>query len=381
MVLNTLLVFLFLNLACGGALYLWHAMRKGDADFRMGGMDRATALKAYAGWDANNLAVLFRETYGRKYQFEPYTQFSERPYHGKYLNTEEAGYRSIGRVQAWPPGRGTFNVFVFGGSTTFGWGVPDGDTIVANLQRRFDAAGKPVAFYNFGRDGYFSAQEMILLNRLLSQGRAPDFAIFIDGLNDFAEWNGEPDYSDELRRMVDERQAGSGLGSATLEFARQTPLGSLFEIFARRAAHDNRLGKFLDHTDEGAVNSVIGRWRAHKKLTEAMARSFGFQTAFVWQPVPVYRYDISRHFLYDAGGNWFDYGARAKAGYPIMARLRSELEKGGNFLWLADAQDGRNENLYVDAFHYTAPFSADLAGQIARFVEPMINPAQTRSRK
>jgi lysophospholipase L1-like esterase len=378
-VLNTALLLLFVNLVCAGAIYLWRAMRRSDADFRLAGMDRATASKAYPGWAQNEIGQLLRETYGRSYQFEPYTVFSERAFHGRYVNIEAAGFRSIGRPQVWPPDRTKFNVFVFGGSTVFGWGLPDGDTIPANLQRRFDADGVAAVVYNFGRDGYFSAQEMILMNRLLSAGILPSLTIFIDGLNDFANWSGEPDFSDELRHLVDERQAGQGLGPAALELARRTPLWSVFQTLAEKAAHKKRLGSYLDHADLETVATVATRWRAHKKLIEGAAQAFHFRTAFVWQPVPVYRYDLSRHFLYGAGGDWFDYGARASAGYPAMARIRKELEQEGDFLWLADEQEGRKENLYVDAFHYNAGFSRDLADRIAQFVEPGINPDRKHS--
>lgn len=33
--------------------------------------------------------------------------------------------------------------------------------------------------------------------------------------------------------------------------------------------------------------------------------------------------------------------------------------------WAADMQQDREENLYIDAFHYTAPFSRDIATLIA----------------
>ena len=180
--------------------------------------------------------------------------------------------------------------------------------------------------------------------------------------------------------MVDDRQTASGLGRATVELARQMPVWSVLEGLALKATHSNRLDSYRTHTDADAIAGVVSRWRAHKRLIEAMGQAFHFETAFVWQPVPVYRYDLTRHFLHDAGGNWFDYGERAKAGYPVMARLRPELEREGNFLWLADEQEGRQENLYVDGFHYSAAFSRDLSDRIARFVEPKINPAQTRSR-
>jgi hypothetical protein len=49
------------------------------------------------------------------------------------------------------------------------------------------------------------------------------------------------------------------------------------------------------------------------------------------------------------------------AGYPLMAESRSEMELGSDFLWLADVQKNKQENLYVDEVHYTALFNKEIA--------------------
>jgi len=41
---------------------------------------------------------------------------------------------------------------------------------------------------------------------------------------------------------------------------------------------------------------------------------------------------------------------------------------GKDFLWLGDMQEDRKEPLYLDTVHYTADFSAEIAGRIAGFV-------------
>src|SRR6185369_12207002 len=101
------------------------------------------------------------------------------------VTVDPAGFRAGRDQRPWPPDPARFNVFVFGGSTTFGYGVADGDTIASQLQPLLARHGRDVAVYNFGRGYYYSTQERILYEQLLAGGFVPALAVFIDGLNDF----------------------------------------------------------------------------------------------------------------------------------------------------------------------------------------------------
>ena len=88
--------------------------------------------------------------------FEPYVQFRERPRVGQFVNISPDGFRLNAKE-----GRKAFDpdakaVFVFGGSTAFGYGVRDQDTIAAHLEAIFRERQpeQRVAVYNFGR-GYY----------------------------------------------------------------------------------------------------------------------------------------------------------------------------------------------------------------------------------
>src|SRR5215813_3181316 len=143
----------------------------------------------------------------REIIYEPFTQFREKPFVGRYVNVDPAGFRP-GRGQGpWPPEPTYFNVFLFGGSTTFGYGVPDDYTIGSYLQDRLSRAGlpRPPRVYNFGRGAYFSAQERVLFEKLALDGFVPDLAVFIDGLNDFFFIDGAPVLTPWLSQLVDRR--------------------------------------------------------------------------------------------------------------------------------------------------------------------------------
>jgi hypothetical protein len=96
-------------------------------------------------------------------------------------------------------------VYFFGESTTMCAGT-DLTTIASYFQEHLDGrliGGKQVRAYNFGRAFYFSTQERILFQQLLLNGSVPDFAIFIDGLNEFFMEDGRPFGWNRFARVFD----------------------------------------------------------------------------------------------------------------------------------------------------------------------------------
>ncbi len=153
------------------------------------------------------MAILMRETWQVPFTYEAFVQFKEQPQTGRYVNISPHGFR-IGPDQGpWPPKPGNVNIFVFGGSTAFCYGLPDHQTIGARLQARFttSASKKPAKVYNFGRGHYYSSQERVLFETLLLREYVPDLAVFIDGFNDLGlAQNDEPVFTEDLRSLMDE---------------------------------------------------------------------------------------------------------------------------------------------------------------------------------
>jgi hypothetical protein len=113
--------------------------------------------------------------------------------------------------------------------------------------------------------------------------------------------------------------------------------------------------------DRAMHRRVIERYVSNKRAIEALAAAYDVSVAFVWQPVPVYKYDLHHHvFKGDFGGH-----AAAGHGYPRMARFVRQHPLGEDFLWCADIQEGLAELLYVDSVHYSPRLSARLAGCIS----------------
>jgi hypothetical protein len=118
--------------------------------------------------------------------FEPYVQFRERPRTGQFVNIAPDGFRLNARDAANRFDPAAKAVFIFGGSTTFGYGVRDQDTIAARLEVLFRERRpeEKVAVYNFGRGYYDSNQEFLVLKLRVQRGVVPRVAVFLDGVNE-----------------------------------------------------------------------------------------------------------------------------------------------------------------------------------------------------
>ena len=130
--LTSVLVFLvFINLLA----YLCLGKRAPEAETNAVYRKYKIHLGAYyPGWDPGDVNVLLNETWSRTLIFEPFTQFTEPASRGRFVNVSEHGFR-IGKDQgAWPIDDSFTNIFFFGGSTAFGYGVADSDAIPSQLQ-------------------------------------------------------------------------------------------------------------------------------------------------------------------------------------------------------------------------------------------------------
>ncbi len=370
--LNAVVLLIVVNV---GLFFLFHIRdgyveRKAQQDIAR--IHQSPALKrVYPDMDAKSIGQLVSETWSRPYAYAPMTQFKERPFQGRFVNVSEAGYRLSRDQGPWPPDHSHYNIFLLGGPSIFGYGVPDHQTVASYLQDYLrNLTSRDVCVYNFGCSSYISSQERVLLNELLLAGFVPDMAVFLDGLNEFAFPDG-PAETQRLKAVFDRREHAldrwhwmGGLPMTRFAgFVRRSALA----VLTRGPRVDPRnveptVG--LDdekYRDPEVIAFVIERYLENKKQIEAVAGAYGTTAVFVWQPIPLYKYDLKHHLFAtgDFGSNCF-----ARYGYAYIGRRVTEQPMGKNFIWCADMQQTLAEPLYVDKVHYTAEMSRLLASAI-----------------
>lgn len=290
----------------------------------------------YPGLTAADIDRLQRDCLGLRYVYRPFVEFAPLPVSGRFVNIVPAGYRK-GRSDApWPPAKNELVVFVFGGSTTFGFGLPDGQTVVSaleeNLGRQFP--GRVVRCYNFGRGYYFSAQERQLFASLLEQGFIPNAAVFIDGLNDFVYYDGVPQLAP-----------------------------ALFAFTAPDLPAPQRPEPANDRERAAAVRQMIERYRQNIRLTEGIAQAYGVSPIFIGQPVPFLdfpmqpsTYPFQTTFAEHKLAGW---------GYDRFKQAGREGQFGERFVWCGNAFVRAETIMYADSIHYSPAGAEMLAKCIA----------------
>lgn len=294
--------------------------------------------------------------------YSPLVEYAPAPHQGRMINVGADGYRSDGHAQDLR-GPGT-KVFVFGGSTTFGSGVADAETLPARLGEVLRAAGKEAEVFNFGAASWYSTQERVALERLLTAGIRPDLAVFVDGLSDFQSC------------QVPDRTAWSGrLAQATMVTSRlplTAELGRRSNLLAfSRWLIGDETPEAPDRTtlcnSDAEVDQIIRRLDTNRRIIAAMADKLGFKVLFVQQPVPTFHYDNSKRPL-PVNTELLAHHMNSAKGYPRMAEMRAAGQLyADNTLWLAELEPA-DGNAYVDTVHYSPRFNRVLAEAIGRSI-------------
>ena len=128
------------------------------------------------------LEVIKFQSFPSKYS--PFTEALESERYSKFLSVgryaNRCNYNKIDLCKKLPQG-GDNEIWIFGGSEIFGYGLKNDETIAAHLEKLFEEK----KIINFGQGFFYSTQNRILFQNLLTFLPPPKMVIFIEGFNDF----------------------------------------------------------------------------------------------------------------------------------------------------------------------------------------------------
>ena len=288
-----------------------------------------------------------------EYVYQPWVGFSERPFRSACFNIDKADPLPVRRTIPAPEKAGSKTIWLFGGSTLFGWGVPDSQTIASHLSEILSKSGTHYNIVNHAHTWYYSSQEAALFAALLRHGQRCDVAVFLDGLNDNVTWGDLPHFANRTTNgFLTEEKTAEGTASKQVYISPEfPPVRVLHRLFGRRPAADN--------PDAGVPPpdyDPVGIYRFNLAVIEKMAQDANIKTAAYWQPTP---------FDYIAGAE------RNRKADPIFERIpRSNASvqniTSGSFHFIADLFKQENyEDIYVDQVHYGDKGSRLVAEAIA----------------
>lgn len=375
--LNIVILFVALNVLAFIGIRVYN--RFFFVDTALGKYSEDKLRKAYPEWKWDDLQDLL--CCSLAYDYDPYTGFRNMPERRRFVTVDVNGFRHVANQGPWPPSNDFVNVFFFGGSTSFGSGVRDEDTVASHLQAALNEriAGDRVRVYNFGRIAYISLQERALLEWLILQGHVPDFAVFLDGINDFHRNDGVPAMTKDIKELMLRQESVRSKDRLQLIL---TPLKRLPIVSFADILRDAQVGPaVIDRLspeelrkmyDVPQLKDAAERYLLNQHMIRLIAASEGVQPLFAIQPIPTYHYDITQHVYGEGSLAYFHEANFAGFGYRYLAERRAELEAQPDFLWLADMQEGRKENLYVSSIHYNTRFAKEIAGRFADRLTPWV---------
>lgn len=256
--------------------------------------DLRASLPAYEGVDYEPRALLDEVRKSDRAVYEPYTMWKRRPYRGNYTTIDVLGQR---KTHFNSSNSNALQVWVFGGSTVWGVGAPDEETIPSHLAKLLNEEfGIDANVRNLGERGFVSTQEVIYLMRELQAGKRPDVVVFYDGVNDAAAVSLWPEFPgshisyDTVRNRFEAINADAGLSS----FVRSTGLYRASRIVLDRLDGDpfERDGIIVySEPDDGSepdydwlAERGIDVWLANARVVESLARDYEFTTLTFFQP-------------------------------------------------------------------------------------------------
>jgi lysophospholipase L1-like esterase len=258
-------------------------------------------------------------------------------------------------------------VWVFGGSTVWGTGAPDCETLPSHLSRLLNMSG-PHVVTNFGEGAYVSTQALIRFQVLLRSGDRPDVAVFYGGYNDI--WTtvyvhaGTHQEEPRIRAILE----ASHLKRAAMGLRKAFDGESLmFGYFLR--LFDNRTEKPEDSwlrpaaVGPAEIAKALDMYFENTKITKAIADTYGIALHTYWQPNVVDKMPVSDVEAVRVESLPPELVSALRLAARIVDRGSQGVEN------LRRVFDGDSRTLFVDYAHLSSDGNRVVANRIASDIQ------------
>ena len=278
------------------------------------------------------------------FEYTPWVDYKNIDFTGKYVNTQGFVRKSIPDKITSSTGTQPLKIYLFGGSTMFGFNVMDSETIpsaLANIYREKCSGCRSVEVYNYGIPAYYSYNELMLLTHLVYSGSKPDIAIFLDGLNEFvivrAARERVPWFYYRLRENV------KNVKDSTL---------SLFQL---------KPGETVASASREAAANYLSNVTHARQLCD----DNDILPLFFIQPSPYYKYPNKKNDpIVDTASNEL-----LVSGYTL---LESNTDTTGKMYFLSNMLENEKGLPFIDQFHYSPAMNKRIALEIYEKLVPLL---------
>jgi lysophospholipase L1-like esterase len=353
-----------LEIGSGIVLSAYHSIRNGTA----GGLTSPEYQGypwAQAFWKEE---LLRRESSPKQGRYIPFLIWGERPWHGKYINVDESAMGSLRRTinpmnPACTEARRKV-IWMFGGSTLFGVGVPDMETIPSNLSKELNSTGSGCfVILNAGVEGYLTNQELILLVESLKTGQRPDVVIFYDGVND-ANAAVDPGIANAHLQFEFIKARMEGSFASKFDWLRNSHSLELARAIVARFRNGDSPASLPEVEQRAAA--ALDNYEANVRMVRSLGLAYNFEVFCFWQPSLA------------TGGKPltpFEQELQKDANSLQILRAVNEVAarralQTGSFVFLGQIFDSVKEPLYIDHLMHVGPRGNQIVAKaIAKWME------------
>ncbi|OQX76588.1 MAG: hypothetical protein B6D61_08585 [Bacteroidetes bacterium 4484_249] len=314
-------------------------------------------------------------------QWKSYVYWRRKSFAGKYINIDSNQRRKT--VFEKPENyseKQEYRIFMFGGSTMWGTGVRDKQTIASQLGRLLSENGHNVDIVNFGESGYVSTQEVIELSLQLQQGNIPDMVIFYDGVNDIFstyQQGGAGIPQNEFNRK-DEFNALRSKKKSIMVFLKSLKSLTTIRFITEFTQSDKT--PIVSYTDSEAgflAQNTIDRYNENIRIVYALAEEYGFDIVFYWQPAIFSKTNLSDYEKQEAEKvDYIESFVKAVNGKMI----KQEVHIGPlNFYDISDIFLHENKAVFIDYCHISEYGNSVIAKRMEKDVISIINNNATKT--
>ncbi len=304
----------------------------------------------------------------RGVEYQAWVQFSHRVVDGEFLTIGlDPNGTAIRDTPTNPPlpadGEKPIEIFVFGGSTTYGVGVPDQHTWpsylsqILNEKAKATGLGVPVTVTNYGRLGYYPTQELHFIIDVLRSGQRPELVIFMDGVN-LGSFDDTPDWTRVFQQRFEEAQHGTTGFWPRLPMSRAaTSIRNRFMPKAEAPPKQNP-GSPADID----ISPLVERFKQARDSEAAICAQYEVEPLFFLQPDAPYNYPAHLHSI----GERF-VGPKSRA---FRERFYAKMLKEDGFTNLTTLFEKWGERkAIIDGAHYSPNFCKFLAENVAEHID------------
>ncbi len=248
------------------------------------------------------------------------------------------------------------SVWFFGGSTMWGTGASDWQTIPSHFNSLTN-----IPVYNFGETGWTSRQSLNQLINAVGDNKKPSVVIFFDGVNDVthqcrSELKLVPSHSRErqLQQLTGDR--GIYYRKKLIEFI-LSPYIAFANKFNINYSSKNlvNLKQFDCDTNQAKARSVAKHLVNNWRTAYSLSKSNNFKFYGVLQPTLFTTETNSEYLIYSETKTHPEYKRQYNAVYPLIIEEISrlcELDKGicSSMIDGKDWLDG-TDNIFIDFCH------------------------------